>query len=173
MKDITIFENFINDEELEEVRQFIGDESLNLNGKYYGEKQPAINRQWYFIPVDNAYKKILIDFRPTRDWAFDMENLVPSAKNFILKIKINLVSYLGKPRNISKLISENNIVQLNENTFEIFIPIKSFKNFSSLNWSKMKELRFSILESSNSKIVDFKLIEFRGDPDNPTKWFKQ
>jgi len=87
MKDITIFENFINDEELEEVRQFIGDESLNLNGKYYGEKQPAINRQWYFIPVDNAYKKILIDFRPTRDWAFDMENLVPSAKNFILKIK--------------------------------------------------------------------------------------
>ena len=87
MKDITIFENFINDEELEEVRQFIGDESLNLNGKYYGEKQPAINRQWFFIPVDNAYKKILIDFRPTRDWAFDMENLVPSAKNFILKIK--------------------------------------------------------------------------------------
>jgi hypothetical protein len=37
----------------------------------------------------------------------------------------------------------------------------------------MKELRFSILESSNFKIVDFKLIEFRGDPDNPTKWFKQ
>jgi hypothetical protein len=102
-----------------------------------------------------------------------------SALNFkitgkkVPKIKINLVSYLGKPRNISKLISENNIVQLNENTFEIFIPIKSFKNFSSLNWSKMKELRFSILESSNFKIVDFKLIEFRGDPDNPTKWFKQ
>lgn len=102
-----------------------------------------------------------------------------SALNFkitgkkVPKIKINLVSYLGKPRNISKLISENNIVQLNENTFEIFIPIKSFKNFSSLNWSKMKELRFSILESSNSKIVDFKLIEFRGDPDNPAKSFKQ
>ena len=31
MKDITILENFINDEELEEARQFIGEESLNLN----------------------------------------------------------------------------------------------------------------------------------------------
>ena len=87
MKDITIFENFINDDELEEVRKFIGDESLNLNSKYYGENQTAINRQWYFIPVDNAYKKILIDLRPTRDWAFDMENIIPSAKKFILKIK--------------------------------------------------------------------------------------
>ena len=88
------------------------------------------------------------------------------------KIKINLVSYLGKPRSISKLINENNIIQLDENTFEIFVPIKSFKNFSSVNWTKMKELRFRILETSNFEIVDFKLIEFRGNPDNPTKWFK-
>ena len=87
MKDITIFENFINDEELEEARQFIGEESLNLDNKYYGEKQPAINRQWYFITKDNTYKKILIDLRPQRAWAFDMENIIPSAKKFILKIK--------------------------------------------------------------------------------------
>jgi hypothetical protein len=87
MKDITILENFINDEELEEARQFIGEESLNLDNKYYGEKQPAINRQWYFVPADNAYKKILIDLRPQRDWSFDMETIIPSAKKFILKIK--------------------------------------------------------------------------------------
>ncbi len=87
MKDITIFENFINDEELEEARQFIGEESLNINGEIYDESNPSINRQWFFIPIDNAYKKILVDLRPTRDWAFDMENLIPSAKNFILKIK--------------------------------------------------------------------------------------
>ena len=87
MKDITIFENFINDEELEEARQFIGEESLNINGKIYDESNPSINRQWFFIPIDNAYKKVLVDLRPTRDWVFDMENLIPSAKNFILKIK--------------------------------------------------------------------------------------
>jgi hypothetical protein len=93
MKDITIFENFINDDELEEVRQFTGDESLNLDGKYYGENQQAINRQWYFIPEDNAYKKILIDLRHNRDWAFDMENITPSAKNLILKIKNRIDKY--------------------------------------------------------------------------------
>ena len=93
MKDITIFENFINDEELEEARQFIGEESLNLDNKYYGEKQPAINRQWYFILKDNAYKKILIDLRPQRDWPFDMETIIPSAKKFILKIKNRIDKY--------------------------------------------------------------------------------
>jgi len=87
MKDITILENFINDEELEEARQFIGEESLNLDNKYYGEKQPAINRQWYFIPADNAYKKILIDLRPQRDWDYGMENIIPSVKKYIMKIK--------------------------------------------------------------------------------------
>jgi len=87
MKDITIFENFINDEELEEARQFIGEESLNLNGEIYGENNQPINRQWFFIPKDNAYKKILIDLRSERMWAFDMEDIIPSAKNFILKIK--------------------------------------------------------------------------------------
>ena len=87
MKDITILENFINDEELEEARQFIGDESLNLDNKYYDENDPAINRTWFFITKDNAYKKILIDLRPQRDWPLDMENIIPSAKKFILKIK--------------------------------------------------------------------------------------
>ena len=87
MKDITILENFINDEELEEARQFIGDESLNLDNKYYYENDPAINRTWYFHPKDNAYKKNLIDLRPTRTWPYDMENIIPSAKKFILKIK--------------------------------------------------------------------------------------
>ena len=62
MKDITILENFINDEELEEARQFIGEESLNLNNKMYGENNPSINRQWYFIEADNAYKKILVEY---------------------------------------------------------------------------------------------------------------
>jgi hypothetical protein len=87
MKDITILENFINDKELEEARQFIGEESLNLNNKMYGENNPSINRQWYFIEADNAYKKILIDLRLQRDWDYGMENIIPSAKKYIMKIK--------------------------------------------------------------------------------------
>ena len=86
MKDITIFENFINDEELEEARQFIGEESLNLSNKDFGH--PTMNRKWYFFPHDNADKKNLVDLRKEeRLWPFDMEDLIPSARNFILKIK--------------------------------------------------------------------------------------
>ena len=88
MKDITIFENFINDEELEEARQFIGEQSLNLDNKVYDENEPARSRKWVFYPNENVYKKVLIDLRPQSIWPlFDMEILIPSAKNFILKIK--------------------------------------------------------------------------------------
>lgn len=91
MKDITIIENFISDEELEEVRQFTGDESLNLYNKDL--EHPTVNRKWYFVPVDNAYKKILIDLRPNRGPVFGMETVIPSAKNFILKIKNRIDKY--------------------------------------------------------------------------------
>ena len=91
MKDITIIENFISDEELEEVRQFTGDESLNLYNKDL--EHPTVNRKWYFVPVDNAYKKILIDLRPNRGSVFGMETVIPSAKNFILKIKNRIDKY--------------------------------------------------------------------------------
>ena len=80
MKDITILENFINDEELEEARQFIGEQSLNL------DNNQSINRNWCFHR-DNCYKKLLVNLSP--DWAciYNMENIIPSVKNFILKIK--------------------------------------------------------------------------------------
>jgi len=86
MKDITILENFINDEELEEARQFIGEESLSLDNKYY-ENQPYINRQWHFFEADNADKKILINLRPEWAWIFNMESIIPSVNKFILKIQ--------------------------------------------------------------------------------------
>ena len=88
MKDITIFENFINDEELEEARQFIGEESLNLDNKDLGD--PSLNRQWVFFKEDNAYKKVLVDLRPNAEYVYDFEDIIPSAKNFILKIKNRL-----------------------------------------------------------------------------------
>ena len=87
MKDITILDNFINDEELEEARQFTGEQSLNLYKVVYDENEPVRSRKWVFYPNENVYKKVLIDLRPDRSWPYDMENLIPSAKNFILKIK--------------------------------------------------------------------------------------
>ncbi len=91
MKDITIFENFINDEELEEARQFIGEQSLNLDNKDYGNT--IRNRQWDFNEEDNADKKMLIDLRPTRNLHFDMESIILSAKKFILKMKNRIDKY--------------------------------------------------------------------------------
>ena len=92
MKDITIFENFINDEELEEARQLIGEESLNLHNKDLG--YPELNRIWHFVPEDNNDKKVLFAFIPESIWPlFDIETIIPSAKKFILKIKNRIDKY--------------------------------------------------------------------------------
>ena len=84
-------------------------------------------------------------------------------------MKINFISYQGKPRNISKIITDKNIFKIDEKTYEIFIPIKSVKNYDLINWSSMKELRFKVLETSIFEIGDFNLVEFRGNPKKPKK----
>ena len=90
MKDITIFENFINDEELEEAQQFTGDESI-----HFDDYKNTVERgsDWFLSPVDKCYKKHIIDLRPERLWGGGMENIFPSVKKFILKIKNRLNKY--------------------------------------------------------------------------------
>ena len=100
-----------------------------------------------------------------------------SALNFYVrgnvpKIQITLISYSGKKRRISKMINENNIRNIDEDFQMITIPFKSFKDFEYVNWSSMKELRFKILETSKFEMGDFKIVEFRGNPNKPSKWLK-
>jgi len=90
MKDITIFENFINDEELEEAQQFTGDESIHL---YDYKNTVERGSDWFLSLVDKCYKKHIIDLRPERLWGDGMENIIPSVKKFILKIKNRLDKY--------------------------------------------------------------------------------
>ena len=93
MKDITILENFINDEELEEARQFIGDDSPLKPGirKQYSQ----LNLHWHFNSEDNCYKKILIYLSPVfiLNGFVGMEDITPSTKKFILKIKNRIDTY--------------------------------------------------------------------------------
>jgi hypothetical protein len=96
MKDITILENFINDKELEEARQFIGEQSLNLDKGVYDENDPAKSRKWVLFTHENVCKKILVDLRHNRKWSYDMENMIPSVKKFILKIKNRINKCMNK-----------------------------------------------------------------------------
>ena len=117
---------------------------------------------------------------PFNNWEFgDLSEIYSTAVLYfsikakkVPKFKVSLVSFGGKLRSISKLIQDQNIFQTSENTFEIYLPFKSFNNYDNIDWTKMKELRFRILESSNFEVGNFKLLEFRGNPNNPVKWYK-
>jgi len=114
---------------------------------------------------------------PLNKWELaDLSEIYPSSvlsfkivSENIPKMKINFISYIGKPKNISKIISEKNIFQINEKTFEILIPVKSIKNYDLINWSKMKEIRFKVLETSKFIIGDFNLVKYSGNPQKPKK----
>ena len=86
------------------------------------------------------------------------------------KMQINLGSYNGKLKRINKIIESSNIVKLGDDLYSIYVPVKSFKNYNLLDWTKMKDVRFKFLESTNIELGDFKIVEFRGNPNFPNKW---
>ena len=94
MKDIIIIDNFINDEELEEARQFIGEESSLKED--VRKKFSYLIRYWKFNHGDNCYKKNIVDLRSPPAFVplgSGMDDLVPSIKKFILKMKNRIDKY--------------------------------------------------------------------------------
>mgnify|MGYP000751559480 CR=1 FL=1 len=88
MRDVTIFENFINDEELQEARILVDKKSLNLHESY----DEIVNRSWIFIETDRAHKKSLLDNRNNTL----INSLDISAQNFISKIHNRINTYTNK-----------------------------------------------------------------------------
>ena len=50
------------------------------------------------------------------------------------------------------------------------MPMKSFGNYDELNTKALKEVRFTINDTLNFDMGDFRLVEFRGSPEKPIKW---
>ena len=169
MKDITILDNFINDEELEEARQFIGEQSLSLDNKYY-ENQPDLNRQWHFHAEDNCDKKSLIDLRPPRGWSFDIETIIPSAKKFILKIKNRIDKYTNTNFKLERVYLNRQVhgqdvtlhiddTKINAYTLLIYIGDITPENYDKTGG----DLEFK--DTYNTRVEPFKkrAVLFRGD----------
>ena len=88
----------------------------------------------------------------------------------IPKLRVSLVSYTGPQRSIQTTLRPEHIKPLDDGLSEVYIPIKSFKNFENVNWSAMQEVRFKVLQDAQFEIGNFELIEFRGNPEKPTQW---
>jgi len=89
MKDITVFENFLTDEELKESQQFL-DDSAFLHPIRPNE---FFTSRWMFSEIDNCYKKIVVDERPDSYPKFEFSELTPSARIFISKMKDKIENY--------------------------------------------------------------------------------
>ena len=95
MRDVTIFDNFINDEELQEARILVDKKSLNLHESY----DEIVNRSWIFIETDRAHKKSLLDNR--NNTLFNSLDI--SAQNFISKIHNRINTYTNKKLDLERV----------------------------------------------------------------------
>ena len=86
------------------------------------------------------------------------------------KIQIMLTSYSGDIKKIKKSIDDKNIIQVYDDLFTIIVPIKSFTDYNEIDWTKIKGIRFKLLESTNVEFRNVKIVEFRGNPKQPNKW---
>ena len=151
---------------------------LNSNNNTLPELDVSLSLLVNYNLKSNDYKWNSFGF-PFYKWEMaDLSDIFSSsALNFYVrgnvpKIQITLISYTGKKRRISKMINEDNIRDINEGYQLVTIPFKSFKDFEYVDWSNMKEMRFKILETSKFEMGDFKIVEFRGNPNKPSKWLK-
>ena len=76
----------------------------------------------------------------------------------------------GQRRQVRTQLQSHQLVARGENQFRAYIPIRSFPDYESLDWSALKEVRFRVEESARFDFADLKLIEFRGNPQNPVAW---
>jgi hypothetical protein len=85
MKDITILDNFINDEELEEARKFI----------YTNKVQ-----DWFFHTTDNCDKKFILDVSHGGVELLNRSIVTPSAEKFITRIQNKIEKCINKKLNL-------------------------------------------------------------------------
>jgi len=169
MKDITILENFINDKELEEARQFTGDEPLNLHKVVYDKNDPAKGRKWVLCIDENVYKKILVDLRRTRKWSYDMENMIPSVKNFILKIKNRIDKCMNTKFELQRVYLNRQVhgqdvtLHIDDNNHNAYTLLIYVGDITSENYDKAGgDLEFENKENTRIEPFTKRAVLFKG-----------
>ena len=130
--------------------------TINSNKKQIWNTFGFAIHNWKRVDVSSIYRTSAVQFKIKAD--------------SIPKLSSTIRCYSGKTRAIHKILSKSNYSKIKEGHYNVCIPFKSFANFKKLNWNALKEIRFKILENSNFEIGDFKIIEFRGNPEKPFQW---
>ena len=83
---------------------------------------------------------------------------------------ISIHAFSGQRRQVRTQLQSHQLVARGENQFRAYIPIRSFPDYESLDWSALKEVRFRVKESARFDFANLRLIEFRGNPQKPVTW---
>jgi hypothetical protein len=137
MKDITILDNFINDEELEEARQFI-DANYKGIGEWY---------EWAFQILDNCDKRSIkvVPQMGSSSWRERNECIeFPStfARDFVFKIKNKIEKYTNKKFDLERaylnrqVCGQNGLLHRDADTCNAYTLIIYIGDITSENYDK-------------------------------------
>ena len=155
MKDITIFENFINDEELEEARQFINKPITILNIIENG-----INvKEWFFHDLDNLYKKYI----------GGINDATPSVQKFIRKIQNKIEKYTNEKVDIFRTYlnrqeyGQNGTLHTDADNFNDYTLLIYIGDITPDNYDKAGgDLEFKNKENTRIEPFTKRAVLFRG-----------
>jgi hypothetical protein len=85
-------------------------------------------------------------------------------------LEISIHTFSGQRRQVRTKLQVTQLMEIGENRYRAYVPIRAFADFESLDWSALKEIRFLVKESARFDLANLRLIEFRGNPSNPTAW---
>lgn len=89
---------------------------------------------------------------------------------YVPKMKVSLLGFTGPRRRVEQFVGDQHIRSLSADSYEVWMPMKSFGNYDELNTEALKEFRFTINDTLSFDMGNFRLVEFRGNPEKPIKW---
>ena len=135
----------------------------------YDKNDPAKGRKWVLCIDENVYKKILVDLRRTRKWSYDMENMIPSVKNFILKIKNRIDKCMNTKFELQRVYLNRQVhgqdvtLHIDDNNHNAYTLLIYVGDITSENYDKAGgDLEFENKENTRIEPFTKRAVLFKG-----------
>ena len=117
----------------------------------------ALN-DWEVLDMSQVFSASALTFQLHGQWA---------------PMTFGIYSAKGSPRSIQSVLGQEHCVQTADALWSCAMPIKNFNRHDELDWSAARELRVTMMNDIQTKMVEFRWEEYRGNPLKVQKWIER
>ena len=117
----------------------------------------ALN-DWEVLDMSQVFSASALTFQLHGQWA---------------PMTFGIYSAKGSPRSIQSVLGQEHCVQTADALWSCAMPIKNFNRHDELDWSAARELRVTMMNDIQTKMVEFQWEEYRGNPLKVQEWIER